>query len=224
MLTRLSLSLSLCIFLALLLCNHRENLTERAEDFWLVLEDVAITDLSFGAEYSRAVEAKQVAQQEAQRAAMLVERAKQERQQKIVEAEAESESATLIGTVRCKVEKEGVKEMLGRGGGVDNTSPARQVHERMKSLMLSSATVSSPYLVPVSFPLLSHPSPPRVLPAGDCTKPWFPRAAEDNGGAEDCADGGQLCQPHLPRRQPAPSQRRRLQDLRVSESGKVRWG
>lgn len=75
----------------------RENLTERAEDFWLVLEDVAITDLSFGAEYSRAVEAKQVAQQEAQRAAMLVERAKQERQQKIVEAEGEAKSASLIG-------------------------------------------------------------------------------------------------------------------------------
>lgn len=76
---------------------HRENLTERAEDFWLVLEDVAITDLSFGSEYSRAVEAKQVAQQEAQRAAMLVERAKQERQQKIVEAEGEAKSASLIG-------------------------------------------------------------------------------------------------------------------------------
>ncbi|EGD75383.1 prohibitin-2 [Salpingoeca rosetta] len=75
----------------------RENLTERAEDFWLVLEDVAITDLSFGTEYSRAVEAKQVAQQEAQRAAMLVERAKQERQQKIVEAEGEAKSASLIG-------------------------------------------------------------------------------------------------------------------------------
>ena len=64
-----------------------------------MLEDVAITDLSFGSEYSRAVEAKQVAQQEAQRAAMLVERAKQERQQKIVEAEGEAKSASLIGEV-----------------------------------------------------------------------------------------------------------------------------
>ncbi|EDQ85275.1 uncharacterized protein MONBRDRAFT_34354 [Monosiga brevicollis MX1] len=75
----------------------RENLKDRAREFWLVLEDVSITDLSFGVEYSRAVEAKQVAQQEAQRAAMLVERAKQERQQKIVEAEGEAQSAKLIG-------------------------------------------------------------------------------------------------------------------------------
>ena len=37
-------------------------------EFWLVLDDVSITDLSFGTEYSRAVESKQVAQQDAQRA------------------------------------------------------------------------------------------------------------------------------------------------------------
>lgn len=78
-----------------------DNLKERAMEFWIVLDDVSITDLSFGTEYSRAVEAKQVAQQEAQRAAMLVERAKQERQQKIVEAEGEAQSAKLIGEVRC---------------------------------------------------------------------------------------------------------------------------
>jgi prohibitin 2 len=78
-------------------CFIRDNLHERATEFWLVLDDVSITDLSFGAEYSRAVEAKQVAQQDAQRAAMFVERAKQERQQKIVEAEGEAQSARLIG-------------------------------------------------------------------------------------------------------------------------------
>ena len=38
----------------------------------------------------------QVAQQEAQRAAFVVEKAKQERQQKIVQAEGESEAAKLI--------------------------------------------------------------------------------------------------------------------------------
>ena len=44
-----------------------------------------------------AVESKQVAQQNAQRAALIVEKAKQERQQKIVEAEGEAQSALLIG-------------------------------------------------------------------------------------------------------------------------------
>ncbi|KAI4477640.1 hypothetical protein M0804_012468 [Polistes exclamans] len=62
----------------------RKELTERARDFNIVLDDVSITELSFGKEYTAAVEAKQVAQQEAQRAAFVVEHAKQERQQKII--------------------------------------------------------------------------------------------------------------------------------------------
>lgn len=38
-----------------------------------------------------------MAQQEAQRAAFVVERAKQERQQKIVQAEGEAEAAKMLG-------------------------------------------------------------------------------------------------------------------------------
>ena len=60
---------------------------DRARDFNIILDDVALTELSFGKDYSAAVESKQVAQQEAQRAVFVVERALQEKQQKIVQAE-----------------------------------------------------------------------------------------------------------------------------------------
>ena len=49
-----------------------------------------------GKEYTAAVEAKQVAQQEAQRAQFLVEKAKQERQQRVVQAEGEAAAAQMI--------------------------------------------------------------------------------------------------------------------------------
>eukprot|EP00051_Salpingoeca_urceolata_P003494 m.58237 g.58237 ORF g.58237 m.58237 type:complete len:288 (+) comp12843_c0_seq3:265-1128(+) len=75
----------------------RDALTDRADDFWIVLDDVSITDMSFSEEYAAAVERKQVAQQDAQRAALIVEQAKQEARQKIVEAEGEAQSAALIG-------------------------------------------------------------------------------------------------------------------------------
>ncbi|XP_045124568.1 prohibitin-2-like [Portunus trituberculatus] len=75
----------------------RRDLTQRAEDFNIILDDVSITELSFGREYTSAVESKQVAQQEAQRASFVVERARQERQQKIVQAEGEAQAATLLG-------------------------------------------------------------------------------------------------------------------------------
>lgn len=74
----------------------RKELIERAKDFNLILDDVSLTELSFSKEYSAAVESKQVAQQEAQRAAFIVEQAKQERQQKIVQAEGEAEAAKMI--------------------------------------------------------------------------------------------------------------------------------
>lgn len=75
----------------------RRQLTDRAKDFFVILDDVSITDLSFGREYTAAIEAKQVAQQEAQRAQFHVEKAIQERQQKIVQAEGEAKAATLLG-------------------------------------------------------------------------------------------------------------------------------
>lgn len=74
----------------------RRELVERAQDFNIILDDVSITDLSFGKDYTAAVESKQVAQQEAQRAAFVVEKAKQERQQKIVQAEGQAEAAKMI--------------------------------------------------------------------------------------------------------------------------------
>ena len=80
----------------------RKQLTDRARDFNIILDDVAITELSFGKEYSLAVESKQVAQQEAQRAAFVVDKAKQERQQKIVQAEGEARAAEMLGEAIAK--------------------------------------------------------------------------------------------------------------------------
>ena len=80
----------------------RKQLTDRARDFNIILDDVSLTELSFGKEYAAAVEAKQIAQQEAQRAAYTVERAKQEKQQKIVQAEGEAAAATMLGAAITK--------------------------------------------------------------------------------------------------------------------------
>ncbi|KAH7919064.1 hypothetical protein BV22DRAFT_1099898 [Leucogyrophana mollusca] len=75
----------------------RENLTMRALRFNLVLDDVSITHVAFSPEFTHAVEAKQVAQQTALRAAFLVDQAIQEKQSIIVRAQGEARSAELIG-------------------------------------------------------------------------------------------------------------------------------
>ncbi|KAH7701983.1 PHB-2 protein [Aphelenchoides avenae] len=75
----------------------RKGLIERALDFNIILDDVALTELAFSPQYSAAVEAKQVAAQEAQRASFMVEKAIQQRQEKIVQAEGEAQAAKLLG-------------------------------------------------------------------------------------------------------------------------------
>lgn len=75
----------------------RENLTARASRFNIVLDDVSITHVAFSPEFTHAVEAKQVAQQTALRAAFLVDQAIQEKQSIIVRAQGEARSAELIG-------------------------------------------------------------------------------------------------------------------------------
>jgi len=74
----------------------RDSLIRRAKDFNIVLDDVAITHLSYGGEFSRAVEQKQVAQQEAERSKFVVMKAEQERRAAIIRAEGESDAAKLI--------------------------------------------------------------------------------------------------------------------------------
>ncbi|KAK5124370.1 Prohibitin-2, subunit of the prohibitin complex (Phb1p-Phb2p) [Meristemomyces frigidus] len=75
----------------------RDNLVRRAARFNIMVDDVSLTQLSFSPEFTAAVEAKQVAQQDAQRAAFVVDKARQEKQASIVRAQGEARSAELIG-------------------------------------------------------------------------------------------------------------------------------
>ncbi|KAF3444057.1 hypothetical protein FNV43_RR13747 [Rhamnella rubrinervis] len=75
----------------------RKILTERAANFNIALDDVSITSLTFGREFTQAIEAKQVAAQEAERAKFVVEKAEQDKKSAIIRAEGEATSAKLIG-------------------------------------------------------------------------------------------------------------------------------
>lgn len=74
----------------------RSDLLKRAQEFNIALEDVSITHMTFGKEFTKAVEQKQIAQQDAERARFIVEKAEQERQASVIRAEGEAESAESI--------------------------------------------------------------------------------------------------------------------------------
>lgn len=65
----------------------RKILTERARNFNIALDDVSITSLSFGKEFTHAIEAKQVAAQDAERAKFLVEKAEQDKKSAVIRAQ-----------------------------------------------------------------------------------------------------------------------------------------
>jgi len=74
------------------------ELTKRAEQFGLILDDISLTHLTFGRDFTAAVELKQVAQQEAEKARFLVEKAEQIKLANIISAEGDTEAAGLLAT------------------------------------------------------------------------------------------------------------------------------
>jgi len=58
--------------------------------------------MTFGKEFTKAVEEKQIAQQEAERARFIVEKAEQERQANVIRAEGEADAADTISKAIAK--------------------------------------------------------------------------------------------------------------------------
>merc|ERR1719324_318801 len=74
----------------------REAITNRASQFNIQLDDVSITHLTYGKEFSKAIEEKQVAEQEAERQKFVVQRSEHERQATVIRSEGEAEAAQMI--------------------------------------------------------------------------------------------------------------------------------
>jgi prohibitin 2 len=75
----------------------RKTLEERAKRFSIILDDVSITHLAFSDEFAKAIELKQIAQQDAEKAKFIVMQAEQEKKSNIIRAQGEATSAALYG-------------------------------------------------------------------------------------------------------------------------------
>lgn len=74
----------------------REAIVARASQFNILMDDIAITHLTYGKEFARAIEEKQVAEQDAERQKFIVQRSEQERQATVIRSEGEAEAAKMI--------------------------------------------------------------------------------------------------------------------------------
>jgi len=74
----------------------REGIVARAKTFHILMDDISITHLTYGKEFAAAIEAKQVAEQEAEKQKFVVLRSEQERQATVIKSEGEAEAAKMI--------------------------------------------------------------------------------------------------------------------------------
>merc|ERR1719210_171972 len=74
----------------------REAIVLRAKQFNILMDDVSITHLTYGKEFAKAIEDKQVAEQDAERQKFIVAKSEQERQATVIRSEGETEAAQMI--------------------------------------------------------------------------------------------------------------------------------
>lgn len=75
----------------------KDLLRERLLEFNIEVTELALSEMRFGQEFSQAVEQKQIAQANAERAKYIVDRAYQEKKQIIIRAEGEAKATRLFG-------------------------------------------------------------------------------------------------------------------------------
>lgn len=73
------------------------RLRESVKRSYLIIDEVLLRDIRFSAAFAKAIENKQIAQQNAQRMKYVLERSEKEREQKIIEAEGEAKAIELKG-------------------------------------------------------------------------------------------------------------------------------
>jgi regulator of protease activity HflC (stomatin/prohibitin superfamily) len=83
----------------------KEVLGARLTPRGIIVEDLSITEFNFSPEFSKAIEAKQVAEQDALRAERELRRVQIEAQQQVAQAEAQAEARLMV----AKAEAEGLR-------------------------------------------------------------------------------------------------------------------
>jgi regulator of protease activity HflC (stomatin/prohibitin superfamily) len=77
----------------------QDNLKRKFRASYLILDEVLIRNIRFSTEFEKAIEQKQIAQQEAQRMQYVLDKERQEKDRKIIEAQGEAESIRLKAQV-----------------------------------------------------------------------------------------------------------------------------
>lgn len=83
--------------------NTIENkLRKRFEQNYIILDEVLLRDVRFTPDFEKAIERKQIAQQDAQRMKYILQKEEMEKKRKIIEAQGEAEALRLKGEILAR--------------------------------------------------------------------------------------------------------------------------
>lgn len=130
-----------------------DELTNKLKREGFILNDVLIRNISFSAEFTDAIERKQIAEQDAQRAVFLVQQAEQEAQQARVEAQGQADSAVIAAEgeaksiiIRAEAESEAlelINEVLAENPNLIQWQYINQLGDQVELVIIPS---NSPFL------------------------------------------------------------------------------
>jgi regulator of protease activity HflC (stomatin/prohibitin superfamily) len=147
----------------------------------LVLIDFVLRDIHFTVEYAAAVEKKQIAEQEVQEAAFIVERKKQEAEQARVTAQGVADSAVISAQGRAQatvLQAQAEAESLKLVGAALQNNPDlltfRYIDKLSPNVQVMYLPSGNPYLVTLPQPTNTVPAVPTTTPPISDTVPVSP--------------------------------------------------
>jgi regulator of protease activity HflC (stomatin/prohibitin superfamily) len=127
-----------------------DALQGKLEQEGFILTDVLIRNISFSVEFTDAIERKQIAEQEAQRAVFLVQQAEQEAQQARVEAQGRADSAVIAAEgdakaiiIKAEAESEAlelINEVLAENPNLIQWQYINQLGDQVELIIIPSST------------------------------------------------------------------------------------
>lgn len=127
-----------------------EELTDKLKREGFLLNDVLIRNISFSAEFTDAIERKQIAEQDAQRAVFLVQQAEQEAEQARVEAQGQADAEVIAAEgdaksiiIRAEAESEAlelINEVISENPNLIQWQYINQLGDQVELVIIPSNT------------------------------------------------------------------------------------
>jgi regulator of protease activity HflC (stomatin/prohibitin superfamily) len=156
-----------------------QRLGEKLNENGLLLVDFVLRDISFSEEYAASVEQKQIAEQQAQQAAFVVEQRKQEAEQarQVAQGQADASVIRSKGDAEARlIQAQAEAQALERLAQALNDNPELLQYSFITKLSPGVQTVFLPNDVPYLFPLPTAGANASTVPGAGDLIPTLPPA------------------------------------------------